>query len=279
MRPALQQFMPQHALSRFAGLMANCKIPWVKNQLIRYFVNRHPVNMAESQEINPYAFPSFNAFFTRDLKPELRPIAGGLFDLVSPADGTISQISSVDQGYMIQAKNHKFTVTHLLGGDDTLAAPFINGSFVTVYLAPHDYHRVHMPIDGDLSQMVYIPGRLFSVNTQTAASTPNLFARNERVVSIFNTSVGRVAVILVGAMIVGSIETVWAGTVTAQRTGKIQTWQYEHLIRLKRGEEMGRFKLGSTVIVLLESKAVTWDFNLESDHSLKMGQHIGILKP
>jgi phosphatidylserine decarboxylase len=278
--PFLQQFMPQQGLSRFAGFLANSHIPWLKNKLIRYFVNRHAVNMQEALESNPFQYLSFNAFFTRALHNHVRPIANGLSDFVSPADGTISQMGKITKGRLIQAKGHDFDVAALLGGEEALAKPFVEGDFLTIYLAPHDYHRVHMPIDGHLQKMIHVPGKLFSVNNRTTNATPNLFARNERVISIFNTSVGKVAVILVGAMIVGSIETRWAGTIApAAKLGRTQQqWHYENPIYYKRGEEMGRFKLGSTVIVLLENNRIDWDSEFGSMQKVLFGQKMGILK-
>lgn len=275
----LQPFLPQHFLSSFAGLLANCKIRWLKNRLIQYFVWRYPVNLAEAVNPNPYQYASFNDFFTRALKPEVRPIANGIHDLVSPADGQISQLGAIEEGKIFQAKGHHFTAEELLGGDSVLAEPFVKGSFLTVYLAPKDYHRVHMPIDGTLTQMIYVPGSLFSVNFKTTNCTSNLFARNERVIAIFNTSIGRVAVVLVGAMIVGSIEMTSTGTITPPRRKSIQTWNMDHPIYLKRGEELGRFKLGSTVIVLFEENKVTWDPPFAATEPVQLGQRLGSFRP
>ncbi len=284
MLPILQHFVPQRGLSRLAGLLANSQNPWLKNRLIRYFIKRHAVNMQEAEESDPYQYPSFNAFFTRSLLSHTRPIASALTDFVSPADGTISQMGKIETGRLIQAKGHDFDVKALLGGEETLAKHFSQGSFLTIYLAPHDYHRVHMPIDGHLSKMIYVPGQLFSVNTRTANSIPNLFARNERVIAIFKTPIGNVAVIMVGAMIVGSIETRWAGTIappvhSTHSKRMPQQWHYENPIYLKRGEEMGRFKLGSTVIVLLEdNNKIDWDSQFGSMQSVQFGQKMGTLK-
>lgn len=280
MLPILQHFVPQRGLSRFAGFLANSTIPWLKNRLIRYFINRYAVNLEEAQESNPYCYPSFNAFFTRSLQPHVRPIACLATDFVSPADGTISQIGQIEKGRLIQAKGHDFDVRALLGGEEKLANHFLQGSFLTIYLAPHDYHRVHMPIDGHLCKMIYVPGQLFSVNARTANDIPNLFARNERVISIFNTTAGKVALILVGAMIVGSIETRWAGTISpnANAKRKQQQWNYENSIYLKRGEEMGRFKLGSTVIVLLENNTIDWNSDFGPEQIVRYGQGIGTLR-
>jgi phosphatidylserine decarboxylase len=277
--PKLQRFFPQRALSDFAGLCANCRLPWIKNRLIQYFVWKYPVNLTEAQETNPYQYATFNDFFTRRLQSTARPISSGIHDLVSPADGCISQLGNIDHEKIFQAKGHHFTVQELLGGDQKLSAPFMNGSFLTAYLAPKDYHRVHMPLDGHLSHMIYVPGRLFSVNFKTAETIPNLFARNERVIAFFNTSIGRVAIVLVGAMIVGSIETVWAGTITPPRRQSIQTWDYQNPIFLKRGAEMGCFKLGSTVILLFEPNTVAWDQGLATAHPIQVGQRLGMFKP
>lgn len=275
----LQRFLPQHCLSSFAGLLANCKIRWLKNRLIQYFVWRYPVNLAEAVNPNPYEYACFNDFFTRALKPEGRPIASGIHDLVSPVDGQISQLGVIAASKIFQAKGHHFTTEELLGGDAALAEPFANGSFLTVYLAPKDYHRVHMPIDGALTQIIYVPGSLYSVNFKTTGCTPNLFARNERVIAIFNTSIGRVAVVLVGAMIVGSIEMISTGTITPPRCKSIQIWNLDHPINLKRGEELGRFKLGSTVIMLFEEKKVTWDPVFAATELVQFGQRLGSFKP
>lgn len=240
------------------------------------------MNMQEALESNPYHYTSFNAFFTRALHTHLRPVAKGSHDFVSPSDGTISQMGNIEQGRLIQAKGHDFDVKALLGGEENITKPFIDGSFLTIYLAPHDYHRVHMPIDGHLTKMIYVPGRLFSVNTRTANSLPNLFARNERVIAFFKTSIGEIAIILVGAMIVGSIETRWAGTICPSGNVELarmqQQWNYESPIYFKRGEEMGRFKLGSTVIVLLENNAIDWDANFGPTCNVQFGQKIGTLK-
>ncbi len=279
MLPKLQFFLPQRLLSFLAGYLANCRrLPWLKNRLIQYFIWRYPVKLEESLKTDPYEYTSFNELFTRRLKPEVRPIANGIHDLISPADGQISQLGTIQQGQIFQAKQHYFTVQSLLG-NHSQAAHFKEGSFLTVYLAPEDYHRVHMPLDGHLSQMIYIPGSLFSVDAKTTEQIPNLFARNERVITFFNTSIGHVAIILIGAMIVGSIETIWAGTITPPRKHSIVTWNYENPIYLKRSEEMGHFKFGSTVILLFEHNTIVWDPDLTATHALKVGQRIGILKP
>jgi len=274
-RSFFQQLLPKRGLTIFAGWLANCKIIWIKNRLIQYFVWRYPVNLNEASEPDPYAYKSFNAFFTRALLATSRPINAAPHTIISPADGIISQLGYIQNDQILQAKGHFFSTLSLLGGNPTLAAPFVNGAFLTVYLAPKDYHRVHMPFDGTLTDMLYIPGQFFSVSTKTADSIDNLFARNERVVALFNTPKGRMAVVLVGAMIVGSIETVWAGTVFGARD-KTQHWFYteQNPIHLNRGEELGRFKLGSTVIVLFEQDKVEWDQSLQPLTAINMGMGI-----
>lgn len=280
MRTITQYLLPHKFISLLAHLSANCKIVCIKNFLIRYFISRYAVNMSEAIETNPFAYPSYNHFFTRQLKPECRPIDPAPNTIVSPADGLIAQIGTINQQRIIQAKGQDYSVIELLGGDIAASAYFNNGNFTTVYLAPKDYHRVHMPLAGKLLQMRYIPGQLFSVNTHAAENIPNLFARNERVVTIFETEIGKMAVILVGAMIVGSIETVWAGTISPPHFKTINTWEYECLeqpIEIDKGAELGRFKLGSTVIVLFEQNTMAWDDLINCGINIKMGQRIGAI--
>lgn len=268
-----------YAFNAFAGALANLQYTWIKNRLIQYFVWRYPVILEEAEHSNPFDYENFNAFFTRALKTNARPLPTDIRAIISPADGQISQIGTIHKNHILQAKGHHFTVTDLLGGDCALAETFLDGSFLTVYLAPENYHRVHMPIDGDLLKMIYIPGRLLPVNFKTANRTSGLFATNERVVALFQTAIGNMIVVLVGAMIVGSIETVWAGRVTPPRRQSIETWQYPQKISLKRGEELGRFQLGSTVIVLLEKEKALWDPMLVTHHPVRMGETLGMLKP
>jgi phosphatidylserine decarboxylase len=274
-----QNLLPHKLVSLLAHLSANCKIVWVKNFLISYFIKRYAVNMSEAVEPNPLAYPSYNAFFTRELKKEVRPIDLAPDIIVSPADGLLAQVGNIQTKVMIQAKGRSYSVQDLLGGSAALAAPFVDGTFATIYLAPKDYHRVHMPFTGTLETMLYIPGKLFSVNTHAAENIPNLFARNERVVSIFDTELGKMAVILVGAMIVGSIETVWAGAISPPHFKNINSWEYTEegvpTITIEKGLEMGRFKLGSTVIVLFEPGAMLWDQGMAINMDLKIGQKIG----
>lgn len=232
--------------------------------------------MQEAVEPNPFAYPSYNEFFTRTLKSTCRPIDSDTNSIVSPADGSIAQIGNIQDQALIQAKQHQYSLEALLGGDQQLADLFTNGNFATIYLAPKDYHRVHMPFTGKLEKMLYIPGKLFSVNNHATEFIPDLFARNERVVTIFNTVAGPMAVILVGAMIVGSIETAWAGTITPPHYKKINSWEYRaDDIILNKGAEMGKFKLGSTVIVLLPAGVAKWQNGLLPDTAVRMGERIG----
>jgi phosphatidylserine decarboxylase len=276
----LQHITPQHLLSRLVGWLADCRLGWIKNSFILLFQRAYAVNMTEAVEEKPTAYPSFNAFFTRALKPEARPIDPDPALLVNPADGAISQLGKIDFGRIFQAKGHSYSLTSLLGGDQDRALPFVNGQYATIYLAPKDYHRVHMPIEGRLLETVYIPGDLFSVNNATVSEVPNLFARNERLVAIFETAAGPMAMVLVGAMIVAGIETVWSGQVTpALRT--ITTTRYDQPptpVILAKGAEMGRFKLGSTVILLFGNKRIDWLKQYRSGNNTRLGQPLAALK-
>ena len=273
----LQYLIPQHALSRLVAKLADSEVPWIKNTFIEWFHRRYQVDMSEAVEPDPLLYPSFNAFFTRALKPDARPLEGGNETVVSPADGAISQLGPITGGRILQAKGQTYSALELLGGDPLLAQRFEGGSFATIYLAPKDYHRVHMPVAGTLRQMTYVPGQLFSVNQATAANVPRLFARNERLVCLFDTDFGPVAVVLVGAMIVAGIETTWAGQV-APPPRSVATLRYGELlapVRLERGEELGRFKLGSTVILLFGRDALRWSEALAPDSVLRMGRALG----
>ncbi len=272
-----QYLAPQHWMSRTAGLVADSTWPMLKDPMISWFINQYNVDMSLAAEPNPKNYPTFNAFFTRALHDQARPLAEQ--GLICPADGAISQMGSIDQDRILQAKGHDYTLKALLGGDDTLAELFRNGEFATVYLSPRDYHRVHMPITGTLKQMIYVPGRLFSVNQRTAEYVPGLFARNERVIAVFDTERGPMAMVLVGAMIVASIETVWAGLITPpKRILKRQDYSTQQSdIVLQRGAEMGRFLLGSTVIVLFSHNKVRWLPELTALSPVVMGQQIATL--
>src|SRR5688572_7609287 len=240
-----QYLLPQHALSRFGGKVSHCKLTWLKNFLIRWFIKRYQVNMAEALESDPQSYSCFHDFFIRPLKPGVRIIAPGEQTICSPCDGTISQLGSIQQGSLLQAKGRTFSVAALLGNPE-IAAQFQRGHFLTIYLAPKDYHRVHMPFAGNLQRFQYIPGKLFSVNPLTTCSVENLFARNERVVSCFESQGRPFAVILVGAMIVGSISLRWAGPVSSKHN-ETKPWYPPQAasprIKLDKGEEMGYFAL------------------------------------
>ncbi len=273
-----QYLLPHHLLSRLAGCIAECRIGWLKNSFTRWFAQRYQVNMSEALVENLEAYEHFNAFFTRALKDGARPLDATPGAVLCPADGAISQLGAIDSGRIFQAKGHSFSLLALLGGDAERAAPFMGGQFATVYLSPRDYHRVHMPLTGTLREMVYVPGRLFSVNQSTAENVPELFARNERVVCLFDTERGPMAVVLVGAMIVASIETVWAGLVTPPRRA-LKTTRYDAAARaaitLEKGAELGRFKLGSTAIVLFGPQQVRWAEQLAAGSSVRMGERLG----
>lgn len=273
---AMQYIIPQHALSRAAGWLANTEIKWIKDPFTRWFVKRFDIDMSLAAEENPCAYASFNDFFTRALKPDARPINNDDDAIVCPADGAISQLGDIKEGRVFQAKGQDYSLQELVGGDAEIAKPFIGGKFATVYLSPKDYHRVHMPLGGKLKSMIHVPGDLFSVNTVTAENVPRLFSRNERVVCIFDTEVGPMAVILVGAMIVASIETTWAGQVApVQRTIKTTHYDQQENIELATGAEMGRFKLGSTAVVLFGEQAMGWLDEFEAGSTTTMGEKMG----
>ncbi len=255
----LQYILPKHALSRLVGLLASAKCGALTTGLIKVFIKAFKVDMTEAVHESAEDYDTFNAFFTRPLKPEARPIDDDEQSIIHAVDGAVSQAGPIDNDSVFQAKGHSFSLTTLLGGFPDLATPFKNGQFATIYLSPRDYHRIHMPVDGTVTDMIYVPGELFSVNPLTAQNVPGLFARNERVVALFDTPVGKMAMVLVGATIVASIETVWAGTVTPPSTKQVVHWRYdkEEQVSLKKGDEMGRFKLGSTIVVCFEPDAVT----------------------
>jgi phosphatidylserine decarboxylase len=269
-----QYLVPQHLLSRLAGSLANSEVKWLKNGFITWFIKRYQVNMSEAQQTDPLAYTSFNEFFTRALLPDLRPIVLGDDKLACPADGAISQLGSITEGRIIQAKGFDFSVVDLLGGDPARAAAFANGQFATIYLSPKDYHRVHMPYTASLREMIYVPGQLFSVNTLTASHVPNLFARNERVVCIFDSALGPIAMVLVGAMIVASIHTTWAGQIAPNRSKKPIVTQYPQALTLAKGDEMGRFCLGSTVVLLTANPDLAWRDNLGPGSAVRMGEFL-----
>jgi phosphatidylserine decarboxylase len=254
------------------------KVGWLKNFAIKKFIAHFKVDMSLAQEENPENYPTFNHFFTRALKPEVRPLALGDNNIISPVDGAISQMTTIDNDTLIQAKGHDYSVAALLGDHD-MASRFSNGNFTTLYLSPRDYHRIHMPVDGSLQEVIHIPGRLFSVNPTTVHHIPGLFARNERVVCLFETPLGSMAFVLVGAINVASIETVWQGEITPPTRRDIRRWDYrEHPVNLKQGEEMGRFNMGSTVIMLFEKDAMQWLEHHKETDPIQLGHLIGTRK-
>jgi phosphatidylserine decarboxylase len=244
-----QYLLPKQALTWLAGKIASARAGTWTTALITWFIGRYQVNMTEAANPDPVSYASFNEFFTRALRADARPLAPSA--LICPVDGAISQFGRIERDRIFQAKGHDYTCAALLGGDAALAAPFVDGLFATLYLSPRDYHRIHMPCDGRLTRMVHVPGDLFSVNPTTARGVPGLFARNERVVCLFESAQGPFALVLVGATIVGSMATVWHGVVNPPRPGQVRTWHYEQVpVALRQGDEMGRFLLGSTVVLL-----------------------------
>lgn len=275
-----QYVLPHHAISRLVLYATRIKIRWWKNFLIRWVIKRYNVNIAEAKNPDVESFENFNAFFTRELTEGARPIDNMPNRVICPADGRISAIGYLQQNSIIQAKGYSYDVQTLLGGDAELAEQFIGGAFATIYLSPRDYHRYHMPVTGRLRQMRYVPGRLFSVNPATVRRVRNLFARNERVVAIFDTVIGPMAVIPVGALNVACIELVWHGVVTPPHRQPIECWEYQRaddVIELAKGAEMGRFNMGSTVIMLFPKNTVQWDVTCQYGDAVRMGQGLGTI--
>ena len=274
-----QYLFPKRALTIFAGKIAGARAGILTTRLIRWFVGRYAVNMAEAANPDIGSYQSFNEFFTRSLREGARPIADANY--VSPVDGAISQIGEIDGDQIFQAKGHHYSTAALLGGDAVLAAKFHDGSFATLYLSPKDYHRIHMPCDGRLTRMIYVPGALFSVNPTTARGVPGLFARNERVVCVFESADGPFVLTLVGATIVGSMATAWHGVVNPPRTGEVREWNYandDHQVILKKGDEMGRFLLGSTVVMLFKKNQLQFNSAWAAGGAIRMGEAMG-MKP
>jgi phosphatidylserine decarboxylase len=257
----LQYIMPKHAISRLVGKLAQAKMGWLTTKLIKLFIDSYGVNMNEAKLKKASDFDTFNNFFTRELEEGARTIHVDENTVCYPVDGAISQQGNIIDGQLIQAKGFNYSLSSLLGGDEKTAAPFQGGKFSCIYLAPKDYHRIHMPMAATLREMIYVPGELFSVNPLTAENVPDLFARNERVVAIFDTKMGELAMVLVGATIVASIETTWAGTITPPAGKDIFRWHYPEggsdAITFNKGDEMGRFKLGSTVVSTFAPKMIS----------------------
>ncbi|WP_448565196.1 archaetidylserine decarboxylase [Thalassotalea ganghwensis] len=274
---ALQYIMPKHALSRLVGKFAAAECGWLTTKAIKAFIKAYDINMAEAKLKNAEDFNTFNDFFTRELADGVRPIDENELALCYPVDGKISQLGQITDGKLIQAKGFDYSLQTLLGGDEATAAPFQQGLFTCIYLAPKDYHRIHMPMDATLKEMIYVPGDLFSVNPLTANNVPNLFSRNERVVVIFDTQHGPMSMTLVGATIVASIETTWAGTITPPAGKDVFRWQYPTegagAINFKKGDEMGRFKLGSTVITTFAPNMVKFNEQAKPGTITRLGEH------
>jgi len=269
-----QYLLPQHLVSRITLWLTRCKTTWFKNIFIRWFIAQYNVDMSQALDPVPEHYEHFNAFFTRELRPGMRPVVSGAHEIACPVDGAVSQLGSIDDGKVFQAKGRDYSLVELLGGSADRAAPFRNGRFATLYLSPRDYHRMHMPLAGTLHEMVYVPGRLFAVNRATVKVIPRVFARNERVVAMFDTAVGPMAMVLVGAINVGCIETVWHGVVTPPTRPDITTWPYGN-VSLARGAEMGRFNMGSTVVLLFGPGVMDWSEQLHAGSVIQMGQLLG----
>jgi len=275
-----QYLLPKRAITVLAGAFASARAGFLTTAVIRWFVDHYGVDMNEALDPDIRSYQSFNDFFTRAFKPGARPIADA--DLVCPIDGAISQLGRIDRDRIFQAKGHDYTTTELVGGDAELAARFQDGSFVTLYLSPKDYHRIHMPCAGRLVRMIHVPGDLFSVNPVTARGVPGLFARNERVVCVFDSAHGPFVMVLVGATIVGSMATVWHGVVNPPRPGEIREWTYtqpqnQRDVEFEKGDEMGRFLLGSTVVMLFPAGALEFDPSWRPDRDVRMGEPMASL--
>jgi len=270
-----QHLLPKQLVTTLAGRVAGARGGGATTRLIRWFVARYRVDMSEANNPDIASYSSFNDFFTRPLRPGVRPLAAA--DFVCPVDGAISQLGDIDDHHIVQAKGHRYTITDLVGGDATLAEQFRHGRFANLYLSPRDYHRLHMPCDGRLMRMIHVPGALYSVNPVTARGVPNLFARNERVVCVFDSPEhGQFAMVLVGATVVGSMATPWHGVVNAVRTGRPSQWDYtDQAVTLAKGEEMGRFLLGSTVIMLFRPGVIALNLDWAPERPVRLGEMMG----
>ena len=269
-----QYLLPKQALTALAGRFASARAGGLTTAVIRWFVGRYGVNMAEAANPDIAAYASFNEFFTRPLQAGARPLAEA--DFICPVDGAISQFGAIDRDRIFQAKGHSYSTTALVGGDAALAAQFENGHFATLYLSPKDYHRIHMPCAGRLTRMIHVPGDLFSVNPVTARGVPGLFARNERVVCVFEGDAGPFVMVLVGATIVGSMATVWHGVVNPPRPGHLREWRYEdQQLCLRQGDEMGRFLLGSTVVMLFPQQTLGLNPDWSPQRPIRLGEKMG----
>ncbi len=276
----LLKVLPQHLLASIMYKVTRIEWRPLKKLLITEVVKRFSVDVFDAKNPDLDSYPSFNAFFTRALEPGARPITPGDDSIACPADGKVNHAGVINEGHLIQAKGHEYGLVSLLAGDQTLAEAFLEGSYATIYLSPRDYHRVHMPVTGRLREMHFVPGKLFSVSEATTQLIPELFARNERVICIFDTAAGPMAVILVGAIFVGSMETIWEGEVRGPDNGpSIWRYQDEQAITINKGEELGRFNMGSTVILLFPKNRAHWEKALQPGAAVRMGQAIGSITP
>jgi phosphatidylserine decarboxylase len=276
----MQHLLPQHLLSRVMHAVARSRFAPLKNLVVGSFLQLYSINLSEALQPDAYAYESFNAFFTRALKPDARPVDQAADAVVSPVDGTVSQAGRIERDMLLQAKGIHYTSSALLGGDHDLARQFDGGSFATLYLAPFNYHRIHMPLTGTLLRARHVPGDLFSVNSVTAASVPGLFARNERVACVFDTLAGPMAVVLVGALFVGSISLSWAGEVTSGRSQRIRDLPIgDPLIALEKAAELGKFNMGSTVILMFPPGRTQISPRLTAGAAVRMGERIATLTP
>lgn len=271
----LQYVLPQHALSRLVLRATRVRSPGFKNNLIKGFLKLYTVEMSDALQPDPLQYASFNEFFTRALKPEKRPLAAAPDAIICPVDGTVSEAGRIDSDLLLQAKGQRYSLATLLAGQPW-AKHFEGGSFATIYLAPYNYHRIHMPLRGRLLNTVFVPGRLFSVNAVTARYVPRLFARNERVLTHFDTDHGEFALVLVGALNVGSIATVWAGDI-APSPHRVVSVLAPQAVELERGAELGRFNMGSTVILLFEAGRAQWAPEVKAGMPVRLGQSLGTL--
>ena len=272
----LQQLLPKKAITQFGSHIANAQAGPITHSIIRWFIQRYGVDISEAADPRVESYASFNLFFTRALRDGARPLADAPW--LCPVDGAVSQCGAIERDQVLQAKGHHYSTRALVGGDAALAAQFDDGAFATLYLSPKDYHRIHMPARGTLRRMIYVPGDLYSVNPQTARMIPGLFARNERVVCVFDTAHGPFVLVLVGAAIVGSMATEWHGVVNPPRTRDVRTWDYEaDKVVLAQGAPMGRFLLGSTVVMLFPKNAMHLNPAWEPEHAVRMGEAMGAL--
>ena len=273
-----QYFIPQHFITSLVYRISRCEIPWFKNNLIKLFIRVFDVDMSLASDPDPESYASFNSFFTRELSAKARPIRLDNQSILCPVDGAVSQVSLIDQNNntdtIIQAKGKSYTLKDLLV-KDRLVKIFSGGAFATLYLSPKDYHRIHMPMSGQLSRMIYVPGHLFAVNSHTVRAVDLVFARNERVINIFNTDIGPMAMVMVGALNVSSMETVWAGQITPAKNRDINDTKYlDDEVQLKQGQEMGRFNMGSTVILLFPKDVIEWTAGMVAEKHIVMGENI-----